>query len=83
MRACSIQGLSLCQNKQPSLEHTHYKGQMECAAQHFSAKHRLHKHAEKGCVDLYTHDQPNNLHSISAQTTLAKAEQTMVKCTSH
>lgn len=34
MWACSIQDPSLCQNKQPSPEHTHYKGQVECAAQH-------------------------------------------------
>lgn len=47
MWACSIQDPSLCQNKQLSPEHTHYKGQVECAEQHLGAKHGLRKHAEK------------------------------------
>lgn len=53
MWACSIQDPSLCQNKPPSPEHTHYKEQVECAAQHLGAKHRLHKHAEKSSADLH------------------------------
>lgn len=58
----------------------------------FGEKHRLHKHAGKTSANLYkkekrkkqakAHGQPNN-QSISAEISLARAEQTMVKCASH
>lgn len=57
----------------------------------FSAKHRLYKH-EKSNADWYekrkrkkdaqSHGQPNNK-GISAEPSLARAEQTVVKCAAH
>lgn len=79
MWACSIQDPSLCQNKQPSPEHTHYKGQVECAAQHL-LQNTGYTNMHGRVVLIYmkkkqaqAHGQPNN-QSISAQTSLARAE---------